>query len=260
MQSEIRKRLDAIEHRHGMRVLYACESGSRAWGFASEDSDWDVRFIYLHPPEWYLAIDMERRRDVIEEVSGVLDICGWDLRKALWLLHKSNPPLLEWLKSPIVYIDRHNLADRLRAMADVYYSPRACLHHYLHMAEGNFREYLRGERVRTKKYLYVLRPLLALRWIETKDTPPPMPFKTLAGTMLPADGCLREAVNELLTRKQNGDEMGEGPTIPVINAFVEQELKRLAAVATRSGKEMKSSLEQLNRLFREMLGEIWKEV
>ena len=143
-----------IERTEGVRLLYACESGSRAWGFASTDSDYDVRFLYLRPREWYLSIDVERRRDVIERpIDGLLDINGWDLRKALGLFRKSNPPLLEWLHSPIVYLDRHGVAERLRALLEQYYSPTACFHHYYHMAKGNYREYLKGEEVKLKKYL-----------------------------------------------------------------------------------------------------------
>jgi len=100
----ILERLAAIEHTELVHILYACESGSRAWGFASPDSDYDVRFIYVRPRDWYLSIDLERRRDVIERpIEGVLDINGWDLRKALQLMRKSNPPLFEWLHSPLVY-------------------------------------------------------------------------------------------------------------------------------------------------------------
>jgi len=99
---EIERRLNAIESDYGVKVLLACESGSRAWGFASDDSDYDVRFIYIQPTSWYLTVDLEDRRDVIETpIEGVWDINGWELRKALKLFSKSNPPLLEWLQSTI---------------------------------------------------------------------------------------------------------------------------------------------------------------
>jgi predicted nucleotidyltransferase len=83
-------------------VLLAVESGSRAWGFSSKDSDYDARFIYLRRPEAYLSI--RAPRDVIERrIVDEVDVNGWDLRKALGLLMKSNPPLLEWLQCPIIY-------------------------------------------------------------------------------------------------------------------------------------------------------------
>ena len=165
--------LDAIEREHEVTVLYACESGSRGWGFASPDSDYDVRFVYVHRRGWYLTV--EPGRDVIElPISGELDINGWDLRKALKLLHNSNPVLLEWLRSPIVYRQHAALAPRLAALCVRHLSPERAYHHYLSMARKNCREHLLGEVVRYKKYLYVLRPLLAARWIRAGRGAPPM--------------------------------------------------------------------------------------
>lgn len=180
MRAAIETALLEIEARENVHVLYACESGSRAWGFAGTDSDWDVRFIYVRPRDWYLSIALERRSDVIElPIDSELDVAGWDLRKALQLLRKSNPPLLEWLHSPIVYREDGPIAGELRRLADEYWSDLACVHHYLNMARGNYREYLRGEMVWTKKYFYVLRPLLAVRWIERNLGGVPVEFSRL---------------------------------------------------------------------------------
>ena len=111
MEQAIKANLAEIEARENVRIVYACESGSRAWGFPSSDSDYDVRFIYLHPLEWYLSI--VDKRDVIEDpITGQLDVNGWDLRKALQLFRKSNPPLFEWLNSPIVYLEKYSVASR----------------------------------------------------------------------------------------------------------------------------------------------------
>ena len=178
-RAEIKAQLADVESREDVRVLYACESGSRAWGFPSADSDYDVRFIYAHPVEWYLSI--RTRRDVIERpLVNEIDLSGWDIKKALGLLRKSNPPLLEWLQSPIIYQQDDAFLNGIGALLPVYYSPRNCLHHYLHMARGNIREYLKGERVWVKKYFYVLRPLLACLWIEAGNGAVPMEFATLA--------------------------------------------------------------------------------
>ena len=136
MKELIHSHLNEIETGEKIRIFYACESGSRAWGFPSADSDYDVRFLYLRPVDWYLSID--EKRDVIEcPINAGLDINGWDLKKALLLLRKSNPPLLEWLGSPIVYLERYGIATKMREFAQAYYSPSACLYHYLHMARGN---------------------------------------------------------------------------------------------------------------------------
>ena len=135
-----------------------------------------MRFIYVRPRDWYLSIEIEKLPDVIERpITDELDVSGWDIRKALQLLRKSNPPLLEWLTSPIVYREIAEIADRLRDLTTEFYSPIACGHHYLHMAQGNYREYLRNEPIWIKKYFYVLRPLH--KWT-TKDSVVPMQFGT----------------------------------------------------------------------------------
>ena len=158
MQERIKAELAGLERAEDAMVLYACESGSRAWGFPSSDSDYDVRFLYVRRPEWYLSIDVEFRSDVIERgVQGQLDLSGWDIRKALQLFRKSNPPLLEWLNSPIVYLDRFGVVGELRSLLPEYYSPSACFYHYLHMARGNYRDYLQGEEMARTIYVRIQR-------------------------------------------------------------------------------------------------------
>lgn len=250
----IRDALRQTESDNEVRVLYAVESGSRAWGFASADSDYDVRFVYAHRPEWYLSV--QRRRDVIERPpDDDLDISGWDLPKALGLLGKSNPPLLEWLRSPIVYREVGSLAPRMRELAERFASPTACLHHYRHMAENNHREYLQGERVWLKKYFYVLRPVLACRWIEAHGTLPPVEFETLAVDRLPED--LRQAVDDLLCRKRAGEELTVGPRIPAVSDFLGEELHRLAEVARALGRGESPDHDEVDMLLREALRETW---
>ena len=248
----ILERLAAIEQSESVRILYACESGSRAWGFASPDSDYDVRFIYVHPRDWYLSINAERRRDVIERpIEDLLDINGWDLRKALQLMYKSNPPLFEWLHSPIVYREQPGFRQDMLALTPTYYSPRGCAWHYLHMARGNQREYLRGDPVRLKKYLYVLRPLLAIRWLESGRGVVPMPFHELVATLLP-EGPLRDAIGQLLAAKQGSAELAWGPRVPVLSDWIAAELARL-----ESGPLLESTAKAdpalLDRTFRDWL-------
>lgn len=244
--------LRQVESEERVRVLFACESGSRAWGFPSNDSDYDVRFIYAHSQDWYLSIDLEQRRDVIERpIVDSLDVSGWDLRKALQLLHKSNPPLLEWLVSPIVYMDPEGLADQFRRFADRYYSPTACTYHYLHMARGNVREYLKGDQVWRKKYFYVLRPLLAIRWIEHHKERVPMEFDILLnGAGL--SPSVRARIDELLAQKRAGAELDKGPRIPEISEFIESELLRLEGLSLlKTGPP--EAHEALNQMFREIV-------
>lgn len=225
MKEKIVENLQRIETQDNVVIFYACESGSRAWGFPSKDSDFDVRFLYVRPVDWYLSI--VEKRDVIERpLTDQLDINGWDLKKALGLFRKSNPPLLEWLDSPIIYQEKFSVAAQMRELAKTYYSPSACVYHYLHMAQGNVREYLKGERVWVKKYFYVLRPILAIKWIEQGYGVAPTSFGTLLERIIPS-GELKDKVNELIEQKSRGDELDYGDRIPVISDFITAELARL---------------------------------
>ncbi len=251
----IQSRLYEIEAAHNLRIVYACESGSRAWGFPSADSDYDVRFIYVRPLEWYLSI--EKKGDVIEyPINNQLDINGWDLKKALHLLHKTNPPLLEWIGSPIVYLDKFSVDEKLRLLAEEYYSPSVCLYHYLHMARGNFRDYLQGETVWVKKYFYVLRPILAMIWIEKGLGIVPTDLNvTVAGLQL--DPELKAAISLLLERKLAGDELDRGERIPIISNFLESELSRWenSEIPRRMPE---TSFDKLDVFFRDCIETVWK--
>ena len=256
MKQQIQTNLESIESQHGVKILYACESGSRAWGFPSANSDYDVRFLYLHPRNWYLSVDVERKRDVIEQpINDSLDISGWDLRKALQLFYKSNPPLLEWLGSPIVYEEKYTVAQQMRALATTFYNPIASSYHYLHMAQGNNRDYLKGDRVWVKKYFYVLRPLLAVNWLEQDLGVVPTEFGVLVDRLI-ADTKLKRAIETMIAAKKEGQELDFGPRIPEISDFIDRELTRL------EGKQFQKALqkrpfEPLNEIFRAAITEVW---
>ena len=252
MHDRIRRVLEALEAEEGVRVLYAVESGSRAWGFASKDSDYDVRLIYVRPAEWYASIDVEDKRDVIEKMlPGDIDLSGWDVRKALRLYAKSNPPLLEWLDSPIVYRDERGFAAELRKLLPEFYSPISCAYHYLQMARRNIDAYCRGDRVKFKKYFYVLRPLLAVRWIEQDRGPVPMLFEKLLATTAD-EPKLIAAIRDLHALKIANGELGEGPRIDAIHDFAITDPSRIETTALGL-KKTHASIEPLNELFRRML-------
>lgn len=222
VRATIMARLRELEARHDVTVLYACESGSRGWGFASPDSDYDVRFIYLNRLPWYLTV--LPGRDVIEQpISAELDISGWDLRKALGLLLQSNPVLVEWLRSPIVYHEEAAAMARFRALAERGFSPVRGYHHYVAMARKNFRSHLQGEAVRYKKYLYVLRPLLAARWIREQGGAPPMRFAELAQASV-LEPALIDEINRLLDVKMRAGEAATSARWPGLHRFIEDEL------------------------------------
>lgn len=255
MAETISDRLTQIETTENVRIVYACESGSRAWGFPSTDSDYDVRFMYVRPAEWYLSID--EKSDVIERpVNQGLDINGWDLKKALRLLRKSNPPLLEWIGSPIVYLEKYGVVAEMRKLAARYCSPTACLYHYLHMARGNFREYLKGDEVWVKKYFYVLRPILAMEWIDRRLGIVPTDFNVLVSQLI-TEPKLKTEIDRLLAAKRSGVELARGPRIATISEFVESELERWEHREI-AGHKTTSSSEPLDQLFRESLSRVWQ--
>lgn len=202
MRPLIIEKLKEIEQTNQVTILYACESGSRAWGFASPDSDYDVRFIYVHTKDYYLNVD--EQRDVIElPINDLLDINGWELRKALRLFRKSNGPLYEWLQSPIVYQQNNGFVNSLKNLMPQYFSLRASMHHYLSMANKVVDEDLSGYQVKLKKYFYALRPVLASRWILERREVPPMEFGKLRSLL---DPSLNSLVDRLLSQKAQGDE------------------------------------------------------
>lgn len=245
MEEVIPAKLREIEEREDIRILHCVESGSRAWGFASPDSDFDVRFIYVRPKNHYLRLD--QTRDVIEwQLDDTLDINGWDLQKALVLLHKSNPTLFEWNGSPIIYKTTPEWAT-ISSVIDHYFQQKSGLYHYLSTAKSNYREYLHGETVRLKKCFYVLRPILACRWILEKKSPPPMLFRDLAYACL--EPSIAPAVNELLRMKMETPELGEGPRIGCINEYLDRSIDEIAAILETYPKDDSCEWDELNRIF-----------
>lgn len=254
MKEKIQEQLRRIEEAENIKILLAVESGSRAWGFASPDSDYDVRFIYIRRLEDYLRLDAIR--DVIElPINDVLDINGWDLQKILRLLHKSNPTLFEWFSSPIVY-QKTEFVDKFRDLMMHYFSSKKTLYHYVSMAEGNYREYLKGDLVRAKKYFYVLRPVLACQWILDRGTPPPMLFSELLKAELPVE--LIDIVNQLLELKMNSPEVKLIKKISEINEYLDESIPSIKRAVRLLEDSLTPDWNELNQLFLQSLE--WKGV
>ncbi len=249
IKNEIRDELRAVAREENVTILWACESGSRAWGFESRDSDYDVRFIYLRSTDAYLRVSP--LRDVIEKpISNDLDISGWDLQKALGLFRKSNPPLLEWLQSPIVYAEFEGFRESLSALIPQYFSPIGCMYHYMSMADRNRRSYLQQDQIRFKRYFYMLRPVLACMWIEQGLGTPPIEFQCLLDRLVPK-GTLRNEIELLMERKKSGDESQSGPQIPIISEFIVDQMNRIKAVTKET--QFTSEWSRLDEFFRASL-------
>lgn len=253
-RSLIETRLASIASEQQIKILYACESGSRAWGFPSPDSDYDIRFIYVHPIEWYLKLDEDR--DVIDlpiedTPVGLLDIGGWDLRKTLRLLSKSNPVIWEWLQSPICYQSNLDLR-KYQNILDPFFSPITACHHYLSICRNTMGHSLTGPSVKIKKYFYMLRPLLAAAWIERYLSIPPMELALLL-PLLDDQPEIKKCIIDLKERKQHIDEQVPIIRIDPIDGYLSSEVARLqkAAKILPVGDGDKASLDQL---FQQCLG------
>ena len=241
-------KLKEIEEKENVTILMAVESGSRAWGFASPDSDYDVRFIYVRKKEDYLRLDTVR--DVIDwQLDDVLDINGWDVKKALQLMHNSNPTIFEWCESPIVYRTSEAF-EQMKQLRKEYFSPKKSLYHYLHMAESNYRKFLQCDQIKVKKYFYVLRPILAAKWIAEKKIWPPMLFSELMEAELEED--LKPETERLLVMKKEMDEMELVPGSRKINAYVESNLEKFKKLADDMPKT-ETSWDSLNHYFQSLL-------
>lgn len=204
MTFAIQRHLRDVEREYNFKVLFAVESGSRAWGFASPDSDWDVRFIYVHPIEWYLRV--EDGRDVIEHMySDDVDLVGWELRKALRLFTRGNPSLFEWLHTPIIYHCDKGFIGQLLKLETNYFNPIHSMYHYHRIYVKHDERYLQREGFPMKRFLYYLRGVLACRWIDTRHTLPPVPFDILVEATIP-EKAIKKEVERLLCMKRQSKE------------------------------------------------------
>ncbi|KNY25179.1 nucleotidyltransferase domain-containing protein [Pseudobacteroides cellulosolvens] len=255
MRDIILSKLNEMEKENNIKILYAVESGSRGWGFASKDSDYDARFIYIRPIDWYLSID--EKKDYLEyPIDELLDINGWDLKKALQLYKKSNPPLLEWLSSPIVYMENYSLAQKMRDLLPDFFSAVPTIYHYLHIARNKYQEIMSTDQVKIKRYFYILRPLLACMWIEKNNTMPPMEFVKLMTDQV-LDGALINEIEKLLNKKTSGLEIDIEPKSPLLIEFLRSKISYYENHLKSVKKTNVSDYSILNTLFQETLKEVW---
>lgn len=235
---EIRARLDGVAA-SGVRIGFAIESGSRAWGFASPDSDYDCRFVYMRSRKDYLSLFPPR--DVIEfPIVDDIDVGGWDLRKALLLALKGNAVLVEWATSPIIYTELGEFRQRLKGLLDEIMVPRKVALHYV----GLLRQHLPAEgtsAMRLKKLLYAIRPAIALIWMEQRqfELLPPMNMQEcLAGCEIP--DIQRQAIRDLVEVKKVTREMGEGAVPRHIEALLTHARTRYGDLDKNFGQNAKA--------------------
>lgn len=267
MNQHINELLAKIESDYEVKILFAVEAGSRAWGFPSINSDHDPRFTYIKPIQEYLTLD--KQRDTIERTIDEIDLVGWDLKKALTLFRKTNPNFIEWLYSPINYqTNLHhdiNLKEELLLCLPEYINRQGMIHHYRGMAERNWKAYLQGDEIWTKKYLYVIRPMLACIWLEYEQTAPPVVFDDLIRGTVPylmkqlgsKTHDILYQIEELVERKKAGEELDTGPQIPALHNFIGFEMNHYQSYAKTVEKmdqdTSKAFTNHLTQLFHNLL-------
>ncbi len=247
MTTKIIEKIKEVEAKRGVKVLLAVESGSRAWGFASPDSDYDIRFIYRHEKDWYLS-PWDKDETIEFMTEDDLDGSGWDLRKTFHLLLKSNAALLSWFYSPIVYKENKKFVDLFKPLADACFSPVAVSYHYLSMSK-KYLETCRSENVKLKSYFYCLRTALTGKWIIEKGTVPPVLFSDL---LVLTDDATRRKIEDLVALKATKDESYFYPNDWALFSFLE---KTIAENEKRSKKLPggKADKAEMERVFRAIL-------
>ncbi|HEY9909333.1 MAG TPA: nucleotidyltransferase domain-containing protein [Thermosynechococcaceae cyanobacterium] len=250
---KLRNLLCEVEFEHNISVIYGLESGSRAWGFESQNSDYDVRFLYIRPINWYLCI--EKRDDVLEfGTSDDIDLNGWDLRKSLLFLRQSHPVLLEWLRSPVVYVEQPGIVQQMREIGEEFFAPRSSVHHYIGWAERILHRYFQHSDLAAKRYFYVMRPILCCRWIETVGGQPPLLMQELITAIeMPVETKL--ALENLIERKRAGYELDSVGRIPALDKYISEVLPQIKEFLVTLPKPEYAPFELLNPLFHQALEE-----
>ncbi|WP_153795792.1 nucleotidyltransferase domain-containing protein [Foetidibacter luteolus] len=247
MKHRIKDMLTDIESRYKIKILYACETGSRAWGFPSPDSDYDVRFLYMHKRDWYLSLG--HHKDSIEHMDGDFDVTGWDLRKSLLLLKKSNTPLIERFQSPIVYFDEAGFSQAFKTLIEAHYSPTAVFFHHYSLA-GKFWDDLKDKNeIKLKSFFYLVRSLLSCNWIIQNSSVLPM---NIFGLMDTIDDAARSKLEELIKLKAGVNEKYLHPKSLWMHNWVESMWFKLKSSGKKIGVS-KTSFADLDAFFLKMI-------
>lgn len=247
MQQEIQQEIDRVEREKGIRILYAAESGSRAWGFASPDSDYDVRLIYTYPKDQYIQIKAIGQDINLPIDENLIDLSGWELLKAARLVvAKSNASPFEWIQSPIVYREVPGFRTDLEQVLQHYFRARPMVYHYLGLAKGTYMKYLQGPEVNIKKYFYALRPILCALWIQENKSVAPLLFSEVRQVL--QNDEVSHAIDQLLKEKEQAEEGHMITADQVLQGFIASSLDSIG-----KGLEGKSSTDVTDEVMNEFL-------
>lgn len=251
MQPQIEAFLDKLAEENNIGILLAVEAGSRSRGFESPNSDWDVRIIYDHSLDWYLSI--QNRPEVLDLFTrDGIDLMGWDIKKALRLLKKSNPTLLEWLQSPLIYRSNLEAIRELREIAHAHFNPVASTYHHLSIAQKVMRSFSNEIKVNIKGYLNALYSILGCYWIEQYETVPPSRFSKLLESTI-SDTKLHSEIEELLEIKKRVVEKTMISRYRNIDDFIELSIGDFSQKVHQMPKAASPDYKILNQLFRKIV-------
>lgn len=225
MDNIIKQKIADIEQKFSVKVILAVESGCRAWGFPSLNSDYDVKFIYVNKPDWYISID--QKQETIElPISNYIDMNGWDILKSFKLLSRYDPSLQEWISSPIVYKSSQDEVDTIKRLAKTSFMPESSFNHYLSMAKTKLEYIVDKENIRIKNYMYAIRAIFCCQYILAYTSQPPMKISQLLKHL--DSEPLKNEIAKLIDIKFENPEKFEIPRVPLIEAFLSEKLSSLS--------------------------------
>lgn len=255
MREKIIENLRQLEREKDIRILLAVESGSRAWGFSSPDSDFDVRFVYVNKPDWYLTVFP--KKDVLERMmeDHLFDFSGWELRKTLQLLYKSNPNLADWLLTDQIYIAEPEFLSEIRKMQALYYNPIQAMYHFLNIAKNHDEKYLSKNGYTLKRFLYFLRGLLACEYIGAWKVHPPVAFVQLMEATV-KDQSIKKEIRKIIDLKRISKE-SDNVTIaePLLNYALGLFEKHKAGIADFRPELQPHESNPLDQVLRKWVGD-----
>jgi len=255
IKNEILQKLRDTEQNYQVKIPLAIESGSRGWGFAAHNADYDCRFIYVHTKDWYLSI--LNKKDYIECASdAVFDVNGWDLKKVLTHIIKSNAVMFEWLSSNEIYIKDDTVVKLLQNLSDTFFNPIATSYHYLNTAKNKLTEILYADNAKIKKYFYALRPLTNLQYIHQYGKMPPMEYeKTLSAIEAPAE--IVTAIKELIEEKRQANEHDLIPRNKQLVSYIKNEVELFTERLKVMQFEKCRDYEAVDTVFRNIIEMMW---
>lgn len=254
MKNEILKKLNDLEKIYSVKILFASESGSRAWGFSSVDSDYDVRFIYIR--NYFDYLSLTRPADTIcPKIDGVFDINGWDVVKYLLHIGKSNAQIIEWIYSPQQYMDAYDFKDIMIKTSKKFYDKKRMLAHYFGLAKSFKEKIFSLEKIRLKDYFYALRSLFCCKWIMLNESPPPVDFFDLI-SRIQIEKDIREIINDINRQKQKTVENEVQNKIAELDCFIADNIVSLNSELDNLTSRQIDNM-SLNKIFLSILDKVW---